>query len=180
MDHFENIVRLLLESEGYWVQSSFKVNLTKEEKSQTGKPTIPRPEIDLIAYKPNANEILAIEVKSFFDSGGVNLKSLTEKHKLAKGKYKLFTTMNYRNIVFGRLKTDLFNQGLVIEQPTIRLGLVAGNVKKADTESISSFMKSSGYFYWSPTLVRQKVERLSKTSYENEAIYIAAKILLRH
>ncbi|WP_176465369.1 MULTISPECIES: hypothetical protein [unclassified Pseudomonas] len=73
MDYFESIIKTLLESESYWVRQSFKVNLTKEEKRNVGKHTIPRPEIDLLAYKPNQNKILAIEVKSFLDSSGVKI-----------------------------------------------------------------------------------------------------------
>jgi hypothetical protein len=29
MDHFEGIIKTLLEHEGYWVRQSFKVNVTK-------------------------------------------------------------------------------------------------------------------------------------------------------
>jgi len=47
MDHFESIMCTLLEAEGYWVRRSFKVNVTKKEKRHVGKPSIPRPEIDL-------------------------------------------------------------------------------------------------------------------------------------
>lgn len=73
MDYFESIIKTLLESESYWVRQSFKVNLTKEEKRNVGKHTIPRSEIDLLAYKPNQNKILAIEVKSFLYSSGVKI-----------------------------------------------------------------------------------------------------------
>lgn len=49
MDYFESIISTLLEAEGYWVRKSFKVNLTKDEKRQIGKHSIPRVEIDLLA-----------------------------------------------------------------------------------------------------------------------------------
>lgn len=42
MDHFEGIVGMLLEAEGYWVRRSFKVNVTPEEKRAIGKHSIPR------------------------------------------------------------------------------------------------------------------------------------------
>jgi len=57
MDHFESIIAMLLEAEGYWVRRSFKVNLTKAEKRKIGKPSIPRPEIDLLAFKSSRNGI---------------------------------------------------------------------------------------------------------------------------
>ncbi len=55
MDYFENLVKRLFESEGYRVKQSVKVNLTKSEKKELGKPGIPRPEIDLVGYKPLEN-----------------------------------------------------------------------------------------------------------------------------
>ncbi len=81
MDHFESIIKTLLENDGFWVRQSFKVNLTKEEKRDIGKHTIPRPEIDLLAYKPNENIVLAIEAKSYLDSTGVKVSSLIEQHE---------------------------------------------------------------------------------------------------
>ena len=107
MDHFESIIKTLLEAEGYWVRQSFKVNLTKEEKRQIGKPSIPRPEIDLLALHFTRNEVLVFEAKSFLDSPGVKLADLQESHEIPKGRYKLFTCERYRSIVFKRLVEDL-------------------------------------------------------------------------
>lgn len=50
MDYFESICKTLLEDEGYWVRQSYKVELSKEQKRKLGKPSLPRPEIDLIAF----------------------------------------------------------------------------------------------------------------------------------
>ena len=71
MDAFESIVKTIFESERYWVHSSYKVYLTKEEKREIDKPSSPRREIDLLAYRGSTNEILAVECKSFLDSPGV-------------------------------------------------------------------------------------------------------------
>lgn len=88
MDYFENIIKRLLEEEGYWVRQSVKVNLTKEEKAKVGKPTIPRPELDIVGYKAKQNEILVLEVKSFLDSPGIKFKELCETFKVPSGRYK--------------------------------------------------------------------------------------------
>jgi hypothetical protein len=72
LDHFESIIATRLEADGFWVRRSFKVNVTKEEKRQTGKHSIPRPEIDLVALNFSKNEVFAFEAKSFLDSPGVS------------------------------------------------------------------------------------------------------------
>ena len=76
MESFEEIVKVLFEEDNYWVRQSEKVGLTREEKRRTGKPSIPRPEIDLVALNQSENHILVLEVKSFFDSPGVKLSDL--------------------------------------------------------------------------------------------------------
>lgn len=100
MNHFEAIIRTLLEADHYWVQSSFKVDLTLEEKRQIGKHSIPRPEIDLLSLDFAKYEVLVVEAKSLFDSPGVRLEELAEEHDIPDGRYKLFTSKRYRAIVF--------------------------------------------------------------------------------
>ena len=121
MDHFESIISTLLEAEGYWVRTSFKVNVTKEEKRQIGKHSIPRPEIDLLALNFSKNEVLALEAKSFLDSPGVNLEQLQEEHEVPEGRYKLFTSERYRTVVFSRLLSDLITCGMANSQTKIIL-----------------------------------------------------------
>jgi hypothetical protein len=89
MDYFESIVKTLLEHEGYWVRSSFKVDLSKQEKRYIGKPSIPRPEIDLLAYKPKVNQLLVLEAKSYLDSLGVQINDLKFESIIPEGRYKL-------------------------------------------------------------------------------------------
>ena len=86
MEFFETIIKTLLEHEGYWVRQSFKVNLTKQEKKQIGKPSIPRPEIDLLAFKPKSQEVLVLEAKSHLDSPGVRLDDIQEEFRIPQEK----------------------------------------------------------------------------------------------
>lgn len=180
MDYFEATIRRLLEEEGYWTKQSFKVELTKGEKRQIGKPSIPRPEIDLIAYKPSQNELLAIEVKSLLDSGGVKLFDLQQDYEVPKGKYKLFTCSNYRKIVFNRLSNQLFREGQILSDVHIRLGLAAGNVHKNLESEMRSFSKFNDFFFWGPSDIREKVKELAMKGYENDPTVMAAKILVRN
>ena len=75
MNSFESLVGMLLEREGFWVRHSVKVNLTKEEKRNIGRPSSPRWELDLVAYKGATNELKIVECKSYLDSVGVSLAS---------------------------------------------------------------------------------------------------------
>jgi hypothetical protein len=179
MDHFEGIIKTLLEHEGYWVRCSFKVNLTKEEKRLIGKPSIPRPEIDLLAFKPETNLILALEAKSYFDSFGVKFEELKQSHSIPEGRYKLFTCKNYRDIVLSRLKLDLQAIGMANEKTNIKLGLVAGNVYQSKSTDIQSFFGINDWLFWSPETVKEKVISLASKGYENEPAIITAKILMR-
>ena len=99
MDHFESIISTLLEADHYWVRRSFKVTVTKEEKRQVGKHSIPRPEIDLVALDFSKNEVIAFEAKSYLDSPGVKLADLQKEHEIQEGRYKLFTSQKYRTLV---------------------------------------------------------------------------------
>lgn len=83
MDAFEQLVADIFWSEGYWVRTSVKVELIREGKIRIGKHSTPRWEIDLIAYRATTNELLALECKSYLDSGGVHAAHFTPKHKLA-------------------------------------------------------------------------------------------------
>lgn len=179
MDHFENIVSTLLEADGYWVRQAFKVNLTKEEKVRIGKPSIPRPEIDLLALKSDRNEIIAFESKSFLDSVGVDLTEIQEAHEQPTGRYKLFTCERYRTIVLERLLADLVVLGMATPTTRIRLGLAAGKTRPGQGKALAAFMRERQWEFWSPELIKQKVDALARRGYENDPAIITAKILMR-
>jgi len=179
VDHFEAIIKTLLEHEGHWVRQSFKVNLTKQEKRDIGKPSIPRPEIDLLAYNVSTNNITALEAKSYLDSPGVRYNELCESYEVPVGGYELFTCKNYRNIVFSRLKKDLTQLNMANESTTISLGLAAGNVYQSKSEEIKNLFNNNGWVFWSPEDIKQNVYELASKGYENEPAIITAKILMR-
>jgi hypothetical protein len=179
MDYFEGLIKTLLEHEGYWVRQSFKVNLTKQEERDIGKHSIPRPEIDILAFKPSANRVIAFEAKSFLDSLGVKLEELENSTDTPVGRYKLFTCENYRNIVFSRMKQDLIDLGMGTTDTQITLGLAAGNVYKSKSDEIRTLLSVKGWEFLSPEDIRKKVTNLAAKGYENEPSIITAKILMR-
>lgn len=179
MDYFEGLIKTLLEHEGYWVRQSFKVNLTKQEKRDIGKHSIPRPEVDILAFKPKENRVVAFEAKSYLESPGVKLADLQESHEIPEGRYKLFTCDNYRNIVFSRMKQDLIVLGMGTSETEITLGLAAGNVYQSKAEEIRALFNSRGWSFLSPEDIRKKVTDLAAKGYENDPSIITTKILMR-
>jgi hypothetical protein len=179
MDQFESIVHYLLERDGYWVRSSYRVELSREQKRDLGKPSIPRPEIDLIAFNFKRNELLVLEVKSFLDSPGVKISDISKKHEVAAGRYKIFTSDKYRLMVLSSLREQLLMAGSINEKTSIRLGLVAGKVYKGQSDTLRSFLESGNHFFWSPEDIRNKVKALADCAYMNNLAVLTAKILLR-
>ena len=124
-----------------------KVNLTKQEKKQIGKPSIPRPEIDLLAFKAQISRGNCSEAKSYLDSPGVRLADIQEEFQIQEGRYKMFTCTNYRNVVLNRLMQDLKDLGMVGDEIKIKLGLVAGHIYQGRSEEIRNYFTSKGWFF---------------------------------
>jgi len=177
LDHFESIISTLLEADNYWVRRSFKVKLTKDDKLLTGKRSIPRPEIDLLAFDFAKNEVIALEVKSYLNSPGVKLIDLQQDHDLSDGLYKLFTSKRYRDIVLSRLHRQLIDCGMANEQTKVTLGLAAGKVYQGRSDSIRELLEGKEFKFWSPEYIKNKVMELAKLPYENDQAIITAKIL---
>ena len=179
MDYFEGLIKTLLEHDGYWVRLSFKIGLTKQEKRDIGKHSMPRPEVDILAFKPEMNHVIAFESKSYLDSPGVKLEELEKSYNIPEGRYKLFTCENYRNIVFKRMKQDLIKLGMGTNETKITLGLAAGNVYQSKSDDIRSLFESREWEFLSPEDIKEKVTELAAKGYENEPSIITAKILMR-
>ena len=128
MNSFESLVAMLLQREGYWVRTSFKVELTKEEKRVIGRPSSPRWELDLVAYKGKGNELLVIECKSFLDSPGVRFSGFDGEHPDEAVRYKLFNDELLYEVVKKRLVTQLTGAESCAPDPSVRLCLAAGSI----------------------------------------------------
>ena len=101
MNAFEEIVKQYLEAEGYWVRHSVKVEISKDDKKAIGLPTMPRPEIDLVALNVKENELLLVEVKSFLDSPGVYFGDVIGEggpKSWGYKRYRLFANSKFREI----------------------------------------------------------------------------------
>jgi hypothetical protein len=103
MDAFEQVVSEILWMEGYWVRTSVKVKLTKEEKRQIGRHSSPRWEIDIVAYSGRKNLLRVVECKSYIDSAGVRASAFDKSNPKHAKPYKLFNEPKLRRVVFKRL-----------------------------------------------------------------------------
>jgi hypothetical protein len=178
MDAFESVVAALLERRGYWTRTSVKVELTKEEKRLIGRPSSPRWEIDVIAYKGSANSLLVVECKSYLNSYGVKLSGFDGSSELDASRYKLFNDEVLRNTVFQRLSTQLVEAGFCPKPPKITLCLVAGNIYK-DAEPIKDHFKKNGWELWDAEWLKNELEILSNSGYDNTVVAIVSKLLLK-
>lgn len=180
MDAFEDIVALFLEEEGYWVRQSVKVvKITKGDKRALKKHTMPTPEIDIVALNMKRNELLLVEVKSYLDSQGVDIDSLTGKDKRLAGRYRLFNNKKYREIVTERLQEEYLEKGLIKKNTAIRYGLAAGKVYKGEESEICDYFKKKGWYLFLPERIKTTISELSEKGWEDNLITITTKLVLR-
>lgn len=180
MDSFEILVATLLEREGYWTKTSFKVELTKAEKVKIGRPTTPRWELDVVAFKGGTNEILVVECKSFLDSSGVSYKHLTGNHPKGVNRYKLFNESKTWRVVKKRLITQLAATKSCSKNTKVTLCLAAGKIKSPeDRDKIQVLFDKKGWMLFDREWFKEKLSHYSKSAYENDIAAVVAKLLLK-
>lgn len=180
MDAFEGLVSALLRKEGYWAETGFKVELSKVEKRRIGRPSSPRWEIDVIAYKGRGNHVLVVECKSFLDSTGVRYQDVSGKNAEGAKRYKLFNDAVLRKSVFSRLCTQLAESGACPRKPEVTLCLATGKVASpADRENLRKLFKSKSWILWDDEWIREKLANVADSGYEDSVATVAAKILMR-
>ena len=179
MDHFEWIVSKLLEDRGYWTRIGVRVELTKSQKRSIGKPSMPRPEVDVVAFKPKRNELVLFEVKSFLDSPGVKLKGLRGVRDGRPSRFKLLVDERYQRLVRDGVVRRFRELGLLRADPTVRMGLAAGNVPVGERDAVREFCAEREWEYLSPDEIAEWVEGLADRAYENSPIVLASKLIVR-
>ncbi len=178
MDAFEQVVKTVLEGEGWWVQQGFKVELTKEEKVKVDRPSSPRWEIDLVAYKPGSNQIMAVECKSYLDSFGVRAKDLVDSEVRTTSYYKLFIEANLRSVVLSRLKEQLVHMGLALDNSSVTLALAAGKFwSPTDRAQLHERFQERGWRLIDDIEIRKGVLGLASRGYEDNVATIIAKLM---
>lgn len=178
MDAFEQLVSEILWMEGYWVRTSVKVELTKEEKRLIGKPSSPRWELDIVAYSGRDNRLLVVECKSYLDSRGVALRSLDGRDEKGATRYKLFTDDNLRRVVFDRLRTQFAESGACLPDAKIDLCLACGRIASdSDRTGLHAHFDAKGWQLWDEPWLKERLQRMAERGYENQVSAVVAKLL---
>ena len=157
---------------------STRAQLTREEKIRVGKHSTPRWEIDLIAYRATTNELLALECKSYLDSGGVHAAHFMPNHKLA-GRYKLFHDALLRDTVLARLRLQCVERALCPADVTVRLGMVYGYATPSNAAALKLKFQEENWPLYDANWLFGRVQQLATGGYENSTATVVAKLLLR-
>jgi len=180
MDSFEQVVTEILWNEGLWVRTSFKVDLTAEDKAAIDRPTSPRWEIDIVAYDAPANLIHVVECKSYFDNPGIGVRWLKDDVPASRaGFLKLFRDDELRAVVFKRLAQQLVDEKRCRPNPKLRLALVCGHTKKSARDELKKHFDAKGWDLYDEEWLRSKLRKMAEGGYENQVSAVVAKILLR-
>jgi hypothetical protein len=179
MDSFEALVGHLLERQGYWVRRSVYVEITTDDRRRLDKPSLPRPQIDLVAYKPGDDELVLFEVKSYLDSVGVRLKDL-KNETWEDNRYKLLTHRRYQNIVSAALKAAFIKRGLIRRTTKIRFGLAAGNTPPGDRAGVKEYAENQDWVYLGPEEIAKSLRELAEGDFFDSPFSYTAKMLVRN
>lgn len=180
MDAFENIVAGLLWEEGYWTHVGYKVNLSVKEKADLGKPSLPRPEIDIVAYRTGDNRLLWVECKSYLDSRGVTEDALTGVDARNAQRYKVFTWPAFREKITEALIKQLSEEKRILPNPTVQYCLVTGKIATdTDRSKLHKLFNENGWMLRDEPWIRQELEKLAKKGYENDIAIVVAKLFSR-
>jgi len=179
MDYFEATVARILEEQGYWVRQSVRVELSQAVRNALGKPSLPRCEIDIVAYQPTTRELILFEVKSFLDSHGVKPADL-QRTTWTKNRYKLLTIPDLRRAVSKALVAHYRKRGLIDGEVRVRFGLAAGRVKDRVNTEVRQIAKKNRWVFLGPKEIAEAVWKFAELRYENSPFVLTAKLLRRH
>lgn len=177
MDAFEDLVARLLRREGFWTRQNYKVDLLKDEKVRIGLPSMPRPDIDILAYQSVENRLVWVECKSYLDSGGVHMSAFDGTNPGFARRFRVFTDPVFRAVVTDALERQLVGQRLIHANPTVEYWLVAGKIASGQSAPLLAHFEQHGWHLRDRSWVRGGLEQLAKAGYEDDVVTMTAKLL---
>jgi hypothetical protein len=179
MDAFEQLVSEILWLKGFWVKTSVKVELTKEEKRLIERRSSPRWELDIVAYSGRENVLRVVECKSYLDSFGVQSRGFDGSDPKDAKRYKLFNEPTLREVIFNRLRLQFHQSGACPKNPDIKLCLACGKIKESSRAWLRDHFKTSGWDLWDESWLKANLRQMEKGGYENQVSAVVTKLLLR-
>jgi hypothetical protein len=177
MNAFEQIVANLLNQEGFWTRIDYKVILTKEQKAKIDKPSMPRPEIDILAYKPCKNLLLWIECKSYINSGGVRMSSFININDPGYNRYKVFNYPVYRDEITSALRSQVISNGLCTNGLEIKHCLVAGKIYTTkDRTLLQDYFTLNNWILWDDEWIKEGLKKYAASDYEDDVAVLVSKL----
>jgi hypothetical protein len=178
MDAFEHLVSEILWEKGFWVRTSVKVDLTKEDKLRIGKLHTPRWEIDIVAYSGRDNVLRVVECKSFIDSGGVSAKFFRAAYSKP---FKLFTDDTLRETVRARLIEQFVSSGACKPEPKVILCFAAGHIAgENDRAWIRNHFDENKWELWDETWLIEGLTSIAANGYANQVSSVVAKLFINN
>lgn len=177
MDAFEDLTERLLWREGCWTRKNFKVTITKADKVAIGLPSMPRPEVDVVAFSPERNVVAWVECKSYLDSTGVQISAFNGANPKFAKRFRVFTDSTFRHIVTERLVEQLLSLGLITEQPEVEYWLVAGRIAPGSRAAVQAHFDQAGWVLRDRDWIRAGLQAMAKEGYEDDVVSMAAKLL---
>lgn len=155
------------------------VNLPKETKVTVGKPSLPRPEIDILAYRANDNSRLWVECKSYMDSTGVKVNAFNGDDLKSAERYKGFTWHAYREVVTLALFAQRIGEGDLSSKPKMGFCLVTGKIAAdKDRKDLHEHFRRNEWIFYDKKWVKQRLEQLAGKGSENDVAVQVAKLFL--
>lgn len=179
MDAFEALVGTLLEHYGFWIRPSFKVELTVAEKRAISRPSSPRWELDLVAYRGSTNEVLMIECKSYLDSTGVRIGALNGAEARFAERFKLFNDPALLRVVRRRLVLQLVQGGFCRPRPKVTLCLAAGRIaNEAHRAALKRLFRRRRWLLLDDAWLKGGLVMVAGGGYQNDIASVVAKLLV--
>ncbi|MBF0306035.1 MAG: hypothetical protein HQL41_10365 [Alphaproteobacteria bacterium] len=145
-----------------------------------GRPSSPRWELDIVAYRGGDNSLLVVECKSYLDSQGVKFSGFGGADAKLTERFKLFNNATLRKVVLGRLSRQFHERGACGSDPKITLGLVAGKIySDAARAKLKRLFDEQGWILWDDVWLREHLQVMASGGYENNVAAIVSKLLLR-
>ena len=134
---------------------------------------MPRPEIDIVAYKPAENVLKWVECKTYMHSPGVHMGHVTR----GKDQIKVFGDKSYRKIVTEVLLTQMNSEGLLLAKPKVKYCLAAAHVKSDEIrDKMKAKFKKENWELWEEEWIGSNVRKLADEGYEDEIAVVVAQL----